>query len=119
MYEKEQYMENENKELKNKIADELTKIKYSFGYVGTKYLLEAIYIIIVEDKNKYDLQIDIYPVIAKKYHINTETVKSNIRNATDKMCEECKHKDLSEYMGYDLKPTSKRIIKSVIEKICA
>lgn len=45
----------EMEELKEKIACELKKIKYK-SYVGTKYLIEAIYIIITEDMEEYDLK---------------------------------------------------------------
>lgn len=106
----------EMEELKEKIACELKKIKYK-SYVGTKYLIEAIYIIITEDMEEYDFKKDIYPILAKKYYISEYTVKSNIRNATDKMYYDCEENKLVEYMGYDLKPTPKRVIESVLKHI--
>lgn len=57
--------ENESKEMiKKKICDELRKLKYNFSYIGTRYFVEAIYILYILKKNyNCNFEKEIYPLI--------------------------------------------------------
>lgn len=114
-------IENDNnldKELKKeRIANELRKIKYNFSYIGTKFLVETIYIIKVNNFKDYDLKNDIYPIVAKKFSRSVFSIKSDIRNATEKMYYDCEEDILSEYMNSILVPTPRRVINAVLKKL--
>ena len=108
----------ENIELKEAIISQLKKINYNFSYIGTEYLVDVIYIIYIEQKvSGYNLEKEIYTLISKKYNTTVKNIKNNILNATDKMYYDCEEKILEEYIGYNLKPTPKKIIKSILKRI--
>ena len=97
---------------------ELEKIHYNFSYIGTEYLIETIYILIINEKvSGYNLEKEIYPLVAKMYQTTIKNVKNNILNATDKMYYDCEEKILKKYIVYNIKPTPKKIIKFVLENL--
>lgn len=111
-------------EIKNKIESELKKIEYNFSYKGTEYLVETIYILYnIKKENlcehEYNFELEIYPIVAKKYNTSVNTVKCNIRNATDKMYYDCDEKILKEYLrDFEFsKPGAKRIAFGVLAKL--
>lgn len=113
-----------NPSLENKIrkliTNELKKIGYNFTYVGTKYLLETVYILYSLKNYYYDnLERDIYTIVAKKYKKNAHNIKCNIRNATDIMYYENEETKISNYIGNCkiFKPSANRIIYSILSKI--
>lgn len=110
-------MVKDEKKIKEIISCELRKIEYNFSYIGTKYLIEVICIIITNKITEYDLQNDIYPILSKKYNTSVYNIKSDIRNATDKMYYDCEEKKLTEYMGHFLKPTVKKVINSILKRL--
>lgn len=72
--------------IKVKIKKELKYLGYNFYYKGTKYLVDAIYILYnMKDYYNKILKRDIYPIISKKYNTSINNIKCNIRNATDIM----------------------------------
>lgn len=111
----------ENKSLiYNKIKKELSYLGYNPSYNGTTYICETIYILYT--LNNYfdnDLEKDIYPIIANKYHKTVNNIKCNIINATNIMYFDCTEDKLLKYLGdYSLsKPGPKRIIFAILEKI--
>lgn len=108
----------ENIELKKSIIFQLKTIKYNFSYIGTEYLVDVIYNIYITQKvSGYNLEKDVYPLISKKYNTTVKNIKNNILNATDKMYYDCEEKILEEYVGYTSKPTPKKIIKCILQKI--
>ena len=111
-------------EIKNKIENELKKIEYNFSYKGTEYLVEAIYILYnIKKENlaehEYNFELEIYQIIAEKYNTSVNTVKCNIRNATDKMYYDCDEKILKDYLrDFEFsKPGAKRIAFGVLAKL--
>lgn len=119
MYEK--FLEKSSKEyVKSRIREELIKLNYNFKYTGTIYLVETIYLLYSQKKYyKFSLESEVYPIIAKEYNCSVNTVKSNIVNATDKMCYDCEENKLARYIGkYKItKPGPKQIAKSVLKRI--
>ena len=64
--------EQSEKYIKEKIVKELKILGYNIEYLGTKYLLETIYILsILKDYNDNNLEKDIYPIVAKKIWKNS------------------------------------------------
>lgn len=107
---------------KEKIQKELEYLGYNPGYNGTKYLVESIYILsnMTDDMNEdYNLERDIYPIVAKKYHKTVHNVKCNIINSTDNMVYDCLEEKLNKYLGFYTysKPGPKKIIYAIINKL--
>lgn len=106
--------------IKGKIKRELKYLGYKPSYLGTKYLIEVIYILYNSD-NYYNnnLEKDIYPILARKYNKTINNIKCNIINATNAMYFDSEEEKLMEYLKeYSLpKPGSKKIILSILEHI--
>lgn len=106
--------------IKNKICDELRKLKYNFSYIGTRYFVEVIYILYALNK-KYNCNFkkEIYPLIEEKYENSVNNIKCSIAYATDKMFYDCDEDFLKEYIGefYYSKPGPKTIAFAVIKRI--
>ena len=110
----------EEDKIKEKIKKELQYLGYNLSYNGTKYLIEAIYLLYTSN-NYYDdnLERDIYPIIAKKYGKTINAIKCNIINATNSMYYDCEENKLSNYLyNYQYcKPGPKRVIYAILNKI--
>lgn len=53
-------------DIRNKVMKELNYLNFNNTFVGTKYLLESIIIIIKHKLKNYNLKKDIYPIVASK-----------------------------------------------------
>lgn len=114
-------------EVKDNIQDELYKLNYNFTYKGTKYLIDAIYILYCLEKiGEYDFEYDdcnfekeIYPHISKKYRTSTNNIRYNIAFATDKMTFDCDERILNKYLSdcKFLPHGTKKVCFSVLKKI--
>lgn len=106
--------------IKERIQNELKKLNYNYSYNGTKYLEESILEIYKANLNfDGNLKKEIYPIIAKKYKKNIDTIYCNIKFATNCMLVECKEDTIIQYFGYVFftKPKIKEIIYRVLNKI--
>ncbi len=102
------------------IKRELLKLNYNFNYIGSSYLVETIYLLYSLKKfYKFSLESEVYPIIAKECNGSANTIKSDIVNATDKMCYDCNEEKLLKYIGkYKMfKPGPKQIVKAVLKRI--
>ena len=111
---------NEEKIIKERIRQELEYIGYNPLHLGTKYLLETIYVLhTLEDYYDDNLEKDIYPIVASKFGKTMHNIKCNIRNATDIMYYENDEEKIRLYLGdcFPLKPKAKRIISTILNKI--
>lgn len=108
------------KTIKNFITNELVYLNYNLAAKGTRFLIEAIYILFAIDDSLDNLDKDIYPLVAKKFNTTPHNVKCNIRNATENMYYECDEKKLVEYLSFfELEKVvgAKTIIYTVERKI--
>lgn len=117
------------KEIKNIIRKELERLHYNYGYNGTKYLVEAIYLLYSSEKyNNFSLESDVYKVLANKYGCTPNAIKGVVNYATDKMYYDCDEKILDDYFKSDdvfflddeeegTKPGTKKVIRTIIRKI--
>lgn len=103
--------------VKNEIVKELKKLNYNFSYIGTKYLISSVLVSYKLKKDEYDLEHEIYPIVAKEYNKSINNIKCNITNATDKMYYDCEEKTLIKYINSNSKPGPKKIICAVLKKI--
>ncbi len=106
--------------IREDIKNELKYLGYSPNYYGTKYLIEAIYILYMNGIDNGDnLKKQVYPIISKKYHKSIQNIRCNIINSTDVMVCECEEQKLIQYLGYYyyVKPGPKKIIEAVINKL--
>lgn len=121
--EKAKKIKNEQEELqKEKIQKELEYLGYNPNYNGTKYLVESIYILSSigeEEKESCNLERDVYPIVAKKYHKTVHNIKCNIINSTDNMVYDCVEEKLNKYLGFYnySKPGPKKVIYSVLNNV--
>lgn len=98
---------------RNLIRNELLKLNYNIGSLGTLYLIEIIaYLSSKEDYLQYmkSLERTTYSVIAKRFNVNVETLKSNIRKASATA-------NKSENKRVSMVLTPKTVTSYVLEKI--
>ena len=111
---------DEEKIIKVKIKEEIKLLGYNMEHIGTKYLIETIYII-YSSKNYTNINLlkDIYPIVAKKYGKTVNNIKCNIRNATDIMYFDNEEEVIKKYLeNYkNCKFGSKIVIEAILEKI--
>ena len=109
-------------EVKRKeIIKELEYIRYNLDYKGTNYLIDTILQVYINEKLMIvdNLQNDVYPIIANIHRKSINTIRCNIRHATECMYCECDMKKLKEYFGLmeDEKPTTREVVYTVLSKI--
>ncbi len=121
IYKVNKVVEKKDVEVKRKaIIKELEYISYNTDYKGTNYLIDTI-LQVYRNKNLImeDLQKDVYPIISDIYKKSVNTIRCNIRRATECMYCECDIKKLNEYFGIidDERPSTKDVIYTVLSKI--
>lgn len=88
---------------------------------GYAYIVDAVMIIM--DQNRLDIKLenDVYPYIRKKYGLNeTNVVEHNIRNAIKSAFLKCKRDKVQNRMvKYEKKPTNKEFILMVTHEVCS
>ncbi len=70
---------------RNIVRNELLKLNYNIASIGTLYLIEVItYLSYKEDYWQYmkSLEKSTYTIVAQKFNVNVETLKSDIRKAS-------------------------------------
>lgn len=104
--------------IKEKILLHLKSLHYNFSYIGTKFLVDCIYES-YKLGNAYSLNLNknIYPIISQKYNKSINTIKCNILHATNAMYSECSEETLKKYFITSQKPTSKKVVFSILEKL--
>lgn len=119
--------EEKEKIIRNAITKEIKGLSHNFNFVGTKYLIDSIYLLYsLKMYYKFSLESDVYPAIANKYCDTANTIKGAIVYATDKMFYDCDEKILQDYLDEDIfcegniidsKPGPKKIIRAVLKRI--
>lgn len=107
--------------LKQLINNELRNLNFDFSYLGTRYLSEAIYEAYYRCTDfDINLNVDIYPILSKKYGKSINNIKSNIYYSTNMMYYDTESNQLSKNMGLniDFKPKLRDIMVSILQKIC-
>lgn len=108
-----------NSILINKINKELEYLGYNLSYNGTKYLSECIALIYNNYGNSENLNKNVYPIIANKYHKTINNIKCNITTATNSMYYNCDETRLINYFNfYTLdRPKPKLVIYTILNKL--
>lgn len=108
-----------NSILVNKINKELEYLGYNLSYNGTKYISESIALIYNNYGNSENLNKNVYPIIANKYHKTINNIKCNITTATNSMYYNCDETRLINYFSlYSLdRPKPKLVIYTVLNKL--
>lgn len=118
----EMKFERRKLDYRERITQELRKLRFNLSHKGTNYLIEAIEIINSCRNQNFisNLEKNIYPIIAAKYKKSIYNIKSNILKAINYMYKECEIDVLKEYFCFDIdrKPTPKLIIFTIHDKIC-
>ncbi len=121
IYKVNKVVEKKDIEVKRKaIIKELEYINYNTDYKGTNYLIDTILQVYRNKKLIMEnLQKDVYPIISEIYKKSVNTIRCNIRHATECMYCECDIKKLNEYFGIidDERPSTKDVIYTVLSKI--
>lgn len=108
-----------NYKIKTFIFDELSKFKFNRYTKGYKYLVEAIYICIIDIDALDNLTKYVFPRISKKYKEKSDFhVKWCINQVINTMYNNTKFNIISEYFKLDenLKPSLKFIIYTIVCK---
>ena len=116
---KNKIAELNNSILLSKIYEELKYIGYNPSYYGARYLAESIALIYNNYDSSENLNKNIYPVIAKKHNTTVNTIKGDIRSATNSMFYECDETRLKNYFNFYTvsKPKPKLVIYTVLNKL--
>jgi response regulator of citrate/malate metabolism len=112
--------ENERSEIKAKIFKELKQLNYDLSHIGTKYMQEAI--MAIHQSNEidcYNLNKNVYPIIAEKHKTSVNTVKCDITAATKIMKSKSTEEQIKRYFRIDsvTNPKVKEIMYTVISRI--
>lgn len=106
--------------INNKIERELRKLNFNFSLKGTRYLIESINIIYKNDLYNFNLTKDVFSVLSKKYCKSINTIKCDIAQANNNMCEKCDKWMMMSYFGYFedyYTPGPKDVMTKVFENI--
>ena len=106
--------------INNKIERELRKLNFNFSLMGTRYLMESINIIYKNDLYSFNLTKDVFSVLSKKYCKSINTIKCDITQANNNMCEKCDKWMMMSYFGYFddyYTPGPKDVITKIFENI--
>lgn len=105
--------------LETKIKKILSKLGFNLTHIGTKYLIDAIKYLHINNIEKTKLN-DIYHYLSKKYSKSENTVKGNIRKAIEYMYKHYNQNVIIDFFNYlelvEL-PTPSEIIFTILEKI--
>lgn len=113
-------IQERDKGLNDRIAEELLYLGYELSKKGTKYLIEAISYMFINVNNDVDrLEKQVYPVISKRYKDSMSNVKSNIIRTHNAWYSKCEHEKIKKYFKMNVleKPKIKTVINTVIKKI--
>ena len=97
--------------LKERIKKELLEMGYNPIHLGTKYLVETIYLLHNnKQRDFFYLERDVYIKLSEKYGKNLQTIKSDVIKATKGIT--FKLKNLN-----NIKMTPKLVVEIVLDKI--
>lgn len=114
-YIKELIDEDKETILNNDIIHILSKFDFNVSSVGYSYLIDCIKICLKENKCLNNLEKDLYPYVAKKYHIsNPLKIKWSIEKLLNSMCRYTKTEILQIYFPNMQKIPPKFFIKTVV-----
>jgi hypothetical protein len=101
------------------VTDALRDFGIRMEYNGYAYILEAVKLIIERDNYDVRLKTDVYPPIARKYHLaQSECIEHNIRNAINAAYRDNLKRPGSNMMGkFHRKPTSKQFIMYIADQV--
>jgi len=104
------------------IISELNDLKFNFTHLGSTYIMESIQILYYNnlENSPFNLEKDVYSIVASKHHQSVQNIKSNICKSSNHMYAECTQDYLKTYFSFpvDLKPTPKLIIRTVLSNVC-
>ena len=106
----------ENNNIKKYIEETLNKFNFNKNSSAYKYLKDAIYLIIYEGINNFELEKDIYKKVAKINNKKNEMViKWSIEKLMSNMYINTKYDKVKKYFNYDTKLTTKLFIREIVE----
>lgn len=105
--------------LLDRIKEELKYIGYNFAHYGSRYLAESIAIIYNNYDSSENLNKHVYPILAQRHHKSINTIKGDIRTATNSMYYDCDENRLKKYFNFYTisKPQPKLVIYTVLSKL--
>lgn len=103
---------------KKKILNEIKELKFEVTNIGVQYLIDCVLLIKSNDA-LYNLEKDIYPIVAKKYNVSANKVKWNIYSCINNMSRNNSLEKINRYFGfaYNRSPTPKILIFTIVNKI--
>ena len=103
---------------KKRILNEIKGLKFEVTNIGVQYLIDCILLIKCNDA-LYNLEKEIYPIVAKKYNVTSNKVKWNIYSCINTMSRNNSMERINRYLGfsYNRTPTPKVLIFTIVNKI--
>lgn len=103
---------------KKRILNEIKGLKFEVTNIGVQYLIDCILLIKCNDA-LYNLEKEIYPIVAKKYNVTSNKVKWNIYSCINNMSRNNSMERINRYLGfsYNRTPTPKVLIFTILNKI--
>ena len=103
---------------KKRILNEIKGLKFEVTNIGVQYLIDCILLIKCNDA-LYNLEKDIYPIVAKKYNVTSNKVKWNIYSCINNMSRNNSMERINRYLGfsYNRTPTPKVLVFTIVNKI--
>lgn len=103
---------------KKRILNEIKGLKFEVTNIGVQYLIDCILLIKCNDA-LYNLEKEIYPIVAKKYNVTSNKVKWNIYSCINNMSRNNSMERINRYLGfsYNRTPTPKVLIFTIVNKI--
>jgi len=75
----------ENEILKKKILQELQNIGFQKQYIGTEYLLEALFLLSKSKNHTLQISKSIYPILSRQYQCDPSNIERSIRSAIERV----------------------------------
>lgn len=117
MYLNEINKEITDKQIYEKVKNELKKFNINISTKGTTYLIDSILL----SYNKEDLNLcnDIYPILSKKYHVKPMNIKWNLEKNIKSMKRYTSNEIINKYFHIDSRSnlTIKTVIKTITNNI--
>ncbi len=103
---------------KRRVLDEIKGLKFEVTNIGVQYLIDCVLLVKSNDA-LYNLEKDIYPIVAKKYNVSANKVKWNIYSCINNMSRNNSVERINRYFGftYNRTPTPKVLIFTIVNKI--
>lgn len=105
--------------IQDNVTSVLKRLNFNFSLIGTKYLISTILLTTFQTSDHLNLEKDIYPTVAFKYHTTSMNVKQAIVRSINSITIAPSYTAALKYLNIlpPDKPTAKNLINAIAEKL--